>query len=160
MNDEVPKKGMSTGAKWGIGCGIGCLVILILVVAGSIFGIRYATRKVADMTQDLKQYGFEKQVKGQVLEVREDITEPTLYIGQMVKILGNCSTNLAILAQMGEIHGKVEGKVYFRGQVLTIQPNAELMNGLDVTAQVIQKYGKIDGEITGKYQAIDDKAKK
>ncbi len=143
------------GSKWGIGCG--CLVMVVLIVVGVVFGVRFAKDKVAGMTQELKQYGFEKEVKGQIVEVKEDITEPTLYAGQAVKILGNCSTNLAILAQMGEIHGRVDGKVYFRGQILIIQPNAVLMNGLDVKAQVIQKYGTINGEITGVYQSIVDK---
>jgi hypothetical protein len=31
------------------------------------------------------------------------------------------------------------------------------MNGLDVTAQVVQKYGHIQGDITGKYQTLEDK---
>jgi hypothetical protein len=160
MNDEIKKKGLSTGSKWGIGCGCGCLVMVVLIVVGVVFGVRFAKDKVAGMTQELKQYGFEKEVKGQIVEVKEDIAEPTLYAGQAVKILGNCTTNLAILAQMGEIHGRVDGKVYFRGQILIIQPNAVLMNGLDVKAQVIQKYGTINGEITGVYQTIDDKSAK
>lgn len=158
MNDEIKKKGMSTGAKWGIGCGCGCLVLVILIAVGVFVGVRFATAKVAQMTQELKLHGFDKEVKGQVIEVKDPITEPTLYAGQMVKILGSCSTNIAILAQVAEIHGTVEGKVYFRGQILTIQPNAVLMNGLDVTAQVIQKYGTINGDITGTYSTIVDKA--
>ena len=157
MNDEIKKKGMSTGAKWGIGCGCGCLVMVVLIVVGVVFGVRFAKNKVAGMTQDLKQHGFEKEVKGQAIDVTDEITEPILYAGQVVKILGNCTTNLAILAQVAEIHGRVDGKVYFRGQILTIQPNAVLMNGLDVTAQVIQNYGTINGEITGVYQSIVDK---
>jgi hypothetical protein len=160
MNEEVKKKGLSTGAKWGIGCGCGCLVMVVLIVIGVFFGVRYAKNKVTAMSQELRQYGFEKEVKGQVVEVRDEITEPTLYTAQIVKILGNCTTNIAILAQMAEIHGKVEGKVYFRGQILTIQPNAEIMNGLDVMAQVIQKYGTVNGEITGSYQSIVDKTAK
>jgi hypothetical protein len=156
MNDENKKKGMSTGAKWGIGCGIGCLTLIIIIAIAAFIGFRYVKGKVESITQELKQIGFEKEVKGQMLEVRDDITEPTIYIGQGVKILGNCKTDLAIIAQMAEIHGKVDGKVYFRGQVLVIQPKAELLNGLDVTAQVIQKHGKVNGKITGKYQAIDD----
>ena len=158
MNDEVRKKGMSTGAKWGTGCGIGCLTLIVIIAVVGFIGFRFAKGKLGAMTQEMEELGFENVVKQQVIEVRDEITEPTLYMGQMVKILGNCTTNLAIIAQAAEIHGKVDGKVYFRGQMLTIQPTAELLNGLDVTAQAIQKYGKVHGEIAGQYQALDDKA--
>lgn len=160
MNEEVKKKGMSTGAKWGIGCGIGCLTLIIIIAIVAFIGFKFVKGKVESMTRELKQLGFENVVKGQVLEVRKEITEPTLYIGQVVKIFGNCKTDLAIIAQMAEIHGKVDGKVYFRGQVLVIQPKAELLKDLDVMAQMILKHGKVSGEITGQYQAIDDKTNK
>ena len=144
MNETVAKKGMSTGAKWGVGCGIGCLTLLILLGIIGFFGYRFAKAKLEGVTQELQELGFKVVVKGQNIEIRDEVTVPTLYVGQMVKILGNCTTNLAIVAQMAEIHGRVDGKVYFRGQMLTIQPRAELLNGLDVTAQIITKYGKIN----------------
>jgi hypothetical protein len=105
-----------------------------------------------DMTQEFSQLGFEHVVKAQTIEVQEDIHEKTLYMGQVVKIFGNCSTDLAIMAQMGEIYGNVGGKVYFRGQVLVIQPGAVITNGVDVMAQAVKNYGKVEGGITGKYQ--------
>jgi hypothetical protein len=160
MNEEVQKKGMSTGGKWGVGCGVGCLTIIIIIAVVGFIGYKFVTGKMDDMTQDMSQLGFENTVKMQMIEVKDEITEPTLYIGQMVNIFGNCTTNLAIFAQMAEIHGRVDGKVYFRGQMLTIQPGAELRNGLDATAQIIYKNGKVDGEITGECQVIEDPAKK
>jgi hypothetical protein len=158
MSEEVKKKGMSTGAKWGTGCGIGCLTVIIIIAVVAFIGFRLAKGKLDEVTLEMKELGFENVVQQQMIEVKDEITEPTLYVGQMVKIIGDCSTNLAIVAQMAEIHGKVAGKVYFRGQMLTIQPEAELLNGLDVKAQVVQKYGKIHGEITGEGYALDDKS--
>ena len=161
MTEEIQaKKGMSTGAKWGLGCGVGCLVIVILVAVGGFVGYRVIKGKIAGTVTELKNLGFAKVETGPQFVVTTDITEPTLYVAQMVKITGNCTTNLAIVAQMAEIHGRVDGKVYFRGQILVVQPNAELRGGLDVQAQVIQKFGRIDGAITGVYQALDDKSKK
>jgi hypothetical protein len=158
MSEEVKKKGMSTGAKWGTGCGIGCLTVIIIIAVLAFIGYRVANGKLEEVALEMEELGFENVVKQQMIEVKDEITEPTLYVGQMVKIIGDCSTNLAIVAQMAEIHGKVDGKVYFRGQMLTIQPEAELLNGLDVTAQVVQQFGKIHGDITGDYQAFDDKS--
>ncbi len=149
---NVEKKGMSTGAKWGLGCGIGCLTVIIIISIGIFMTVRFVKGKIDETASELKQLGFENIVKGQVLEITDKITEPTLYIGQVVKIMTDCDTDLAVIAQVCEIHGKVDGKVYFRGQTLIIQPYSELKNGLDIMAQALQKYGKIEGEITGKYQ--------
>ena len=157
MDEEIQKKGMSTGAKVGIACGIGCLVIIIGIIIASFLGYRFFMGKVDEMTAEFKEIGFETEVKGQAIEVTEEINEPTIFIGQSVIIIGDCKTDMAIIAQMADIYGKVEGKVYFRGQMISIQRGAELLNGLDVKAQVVTNYGKIDGEITGEYQAIDNK---
>ena len=154
MTDVTKKPGMSTGAKWGIGLGVGCLVLIIGVVVLSAVGFWYVKGKIQATTTELQALGFPKTIQGQVLEVKDKITESAIYLGQVVRILGDCTTNLAIVAQMGEIHGRVEGKVYFRGQVLVIQPKAELLNGLDASAMVVQQYGKIAGEITGTHQLV------
>jgi len=163
MNENVAqnikKKGMSTGAKWGTGCGIGCLVIIIILAITGFVGFKIVKQKIDETAVELQALGFENVVSGQTLEIKDDITKPTLYKAQIVKILADCNTNLAVMAQICEIHGKVDGKVYFRGQMLTIQPQAELRNGLDVIAQAIVKYGTVKGEITGKYQAIQDQSK-
>lgn len=144
-----PRKGMSTGAKWGIGCGAGCLTMILLVAVGGFLGYRAIRHWVDGRTSDLKSHGFETVRTGQALEVKELSADPVLYRGQIVKILGDCPTNLAIIAQMAEIHGVVKGKTYFRGQILVVQPRAELQGGLDIQAQVLQQLGRITGPIEG-----------
>jgi len=151
------KKGLSTGAKWGVGCGVGCLVVVVLLAAAGIFGFRVVKGKIDEVASELQTKGFENTVRGQSLEITDAITEPTLYMGQIVKIMSDCTTDLAIMAQIGEIHGRVEGKTYFRGQMLTVQPQAVLRKGLDVKAQTILQYGTVDGPITGTYQLLQDK---
>lgn len=158
MNDSAQKKRLSTGAKWGLGCGFGCLTMLVLLTVAAFFGYQYVTRKLAEMTREMKQLGFERVETHQAVEVRNTIVSPTLYIGQMVKVVGDCNTNLAIIAQVAEIHGRVAGKVYFRGQVLTIEQKAELLGGLDATAQVINQHGVVRGGITGKYQVVNNRS--
>ncbi len=161
MNENIknspPKKGMSTGAKWGIGCGSGCLVLIIVIPLACFIGYRVVKGKIDTMATELKdKHGFEYVVKGQTIVIDETITKPTLYMGQMVKIHGDCTTNLAVMAQMCELYGAVEGKMYFRGQILTIKPEAHLKDGLDVFAQMVQNQGTIDGKITGSYQTIQN----
>lgn len=157
---NVKKKGMSTGAKWGLGCGIGCLAVIIIISIGVFITVKFVKGKIDETASELKQLGFEHVVKKQVIEINDKITKPTLYMGQVVNVMADCGTDLAVMAQVCEIHGKVDGKVYFRGQILIVQPHAELKNGLDIVAQVLQKYGKIEGEVTGNYQMIPGKTLK
>lgn len=158
MQEHIEKKKMSAGAKWGIGCGSGCLVIIIGLIVAGFFGYFFAKGKLDEVTAELEEVGFDKTIKGQVMEVREEVTEPVMYLGQMVKIMAPVKSDLAIVAQMAEIHAPVEGKLYFRGQMLIVQPSGVLMQGLDAKAQIIQNFGKIEGEITGTYQMVDSGA--
>ncbi|MCF7848292.1 MAG: hypothetical protein K9M45_05530 [Kiritimatiellales bacterium] len=155
LEEKPVKKKLGTGAKWGIGCGSGCLVLILLVAGVAIFSVFYVKKIVATYETELKGLGFEKVEMAQMQDVHDPVTEPILFKGQTVRIFADCSTNIAVLAQLCEIHGKIEGKLYFRGQLLTIQPKAEITGGLDATAQLVQNHGKVEGGITGKHQLID-----
>jgi len=155
--EEEPKekKKLSTGAKWGIGCGSGCLVVVLLVAGTILFGVVYVKKVVAKYETELNGLGFDKVEMAQMQDVRDPITEQKLFKGQTVRIYSDSTVDIAVLAQICEIHGKIDGKVYFRGQMLIIQPQAEITGGLDATAQMVQNLGKIKGGITGKHQMID-----
>ncbi len=154
MNEVAEKKGMSTGAKWGLGCGIGCLTIIVILAIAGFIGYKFFMGKIEEVQAELQAKGFENVVQQQQLIVSDPTTEPTLYMGQLVKLVGDCETDVAIMAQMAEVYGTVKGDLYFRGQLLTIQPNAVIEGNLDVLAQGIQNQGEVKGEITGSYQAM------
>jgi cytoskeletal protein CcmA (bactofilin family) len=154
---QPPQK--SHKKKWLTGCGIGCLVMLVLfalVVALGVYGVRYGMKKVNEMTSEFEQRGFVK-VTGQNIEVAGEVAEPTLYFGQMVKIIGNCRDEIAIIAQVAQIHGEVAGTLYFRGQTITIEPGAHLQGDLDLKCQAATIYGKVDGQVQGAYAELQDK---
>ena len=153
MREHIEKK-TSSGTKWVVGCGCGCLTLLIVIGIVTFFAVKFFMNKIDDMALEFQEQGFETVVKGQTIKVTDDIQEQTLYMGQMIDIYGHCYTNMAIIAQMAELNGIVDGNVYFRGQMLTIQPNAIIHGDLDITAQTLQCDGVVDGEIKGKYQAI------
>ncbi len=152
LEKSAEKKKMGTGAKVAIGCGSGCLVVVLLIVVVIVAGAFYVKNIITKYEVDLKSHGFETVVQEQMLDVVDPVSELILFKGQIVRIMANCSTNMAVLAQACEIHGTIEGKLYFRGQMLTIHPGAELLGGADVQAQVLLNNGKIEGEMTGKYQ--------
>jgi hypothetical protein len=155
MNGTAEKKGMSTGAKVGIGCGVGCLVVIILGIAASAIGWFFVQKKIDEAETELRGYGFDKTQAGQVIDVKDEITEKTLFKGQVVRVYGNSKTDIALLAQMAEIHGTIEGKVYFRGQILMVHPNGVIKGGVDAKGQAIQNMGRIEGEITGSIPVMD-----
>lgn len=149
------KKKIGTGAKVAIGCGSGCLVLVLITVVTIVAGVLYVKKIITRYEKELKGYGFETVMKGQVIEITDPVDEPVLLKAQSVRIMADCSTNIAVLAQMCELHGTVKGRLYFRGQLLTIHPGAEILGGLDVQAQLVQNNGKIEGGVTGEYQLYE-----
>ncbi len=152
--DAPQKKKMGTGAKWAIGCGSGCLTLIVIVIAITIAGAVFVKKAIAKYETELKALGFETVVSGQAVDVTEPITTPQLFKGQMVRILADSDTDVAVLAQLCEIHGVIRGKLFFRGQMLTLKPGSKVLGGIDVQAQMLQNQGEISGEMTGKYQLI------
>ena len=96
-----------------------------------------------------------RKVEGQMIEVADRVTEPTIYIGQSVRIMNGSERGMAFLCQTAEIHGNVAGNVHFVGQMITIKEDAELMRDLEVTAQLVNLFGKVDGKVTGLYQVLN-----
>ena len=156
MSDtEVVKKKMGTGAKVAIGCGSGCLGVVLLAVIGVVVGTLYVKKIISKYETELKSHGFETVVSAQMLNIIEPITEPTLFKAQSVRIISDCSTNLAVLAQVCEIDGTIEGSLYFRGQILTINPGGKVLGGINAQAQLVQNNGTVVGEVTGKFKLIE-----
>ncbi len=152
--DAPQKKKMGTGAKWAIGCGSGCLTMILIAIALIIAGTVFVKKTITKYETELKGFGFETVVSGQTLDITEPITTPQLFKGQMVRILTDSETDVAVLAQVCEVQGTIQGKLYFRGQILTLQPGSKVLGGIDIQAQVLQNQGDVSGEITGKYQSI------
>jgi len=150
-NDSDNKQ--SVRRKWIWRFSIGCLSLLILIIVLSLLGYYILTEKLCPDFDDL---GFHEKVEAQYIEVNETIGTPTFYLGQHVKILSDSKSDIAIMAQLAEIYGKIEGNVYFCGQLLTIQPIANIEGNLDVKAQLINMYGEVNGEITGSYETLDE----
>jgi hypothetical protein len=158
MPDAPQKKKLGTGAKWAIGCGGGCLTMIVIVVALIIAGTVFVQKIITKYETELKGLGFETVIAGQLVTVTEPITSPQLFKGQVVRILTDADTDVAVLAQTCEINGTIQGKLYFRGQMLTINPGSKVLGGIDIQAQILQNRGEVSGEITGKYQSASTPA--
>lgn len=153
----------STGRKWAIGCGIGCLVLLILggiLGALGVWGAKKLLKQVNDWAGAYEDQGYTKVV-GHALDVHEPLEERKVFVGQIVRIYGDCATDVAIIAQMAEIHSRVKGDLSFRGQMLTLQPTAVIEGDIIAEAQVVQaNRATVLGEITGSHQLMDNGLKR
>ncbi len=147
-----PKKSLPGAAKLGIGCGITALILAAALTVAIVAGVRIARKQLASLTAEYREMGFDETVRGQKLTVRKEITEKTLLLGQLVQVYGDCSTDLAIVAQVAEVHGSIDGKLFFKGQVLRVMPTASIKDGADIVAQSFVNEGNIEGEISERTQ--------
>ena len=142
----------------GGGClkaaGIGCLVIVIGLGVLGYVGYRFVKRQYTAVMERYEREGY-KKVEGQFIEITDTIADPTIFVGQEIKIRKGSERGIALLCQSGTISGKVVGNVHFIGQTLTIDKDALLMRDLDVTAQTVNQFGTIEGKITGVYQTLN-----
>lgn len=138
-----------------VASGIGCLVVLIGVGVLTYVGFRLVKKQYTAVMERFESQGY-RRVEGQVIDIKEPVTDPTLFIGQSVRIRAGSERGLAFLAQTVDIEGVVKGNVYFAGQVLNIRKDAELMQDLEATAQVINNQGTIRGAVKGVYQALNE----
>ena len=144
---------MSGTAKWATGCGIIVAILIATAAIVTTVGVRIAKKQLDKLTAEYREMGFTETVRGQKLTLKSEITEPTILMGQLVQFYGDCSTDLAVIAQVAEIHGTVKGRLYFKGQVLRIMSTARIEGGADILAQSFVNDGTIDGNIIQKNHA-------
>lgn len=151
----------SAGMKWALGCGLGCLVVLVIigaVVAGSAFYVKKQLGNVEVAAQEFEARGFVRTgSKMMPLEVRENLDQPTVCIGQVVSFHSVSKSDLAICAMVAELHGQVKGNAFFRGQVLSVGPEAVIEGNLDAECKMLQVMpgATIKGQITGEHALAD-----
>jgi len=148
---------MSKAKGCFIATGIGCLVIIVIMSVFGFFAYKLGKKMYDGFMSQITQFeeqGY-KRVDGQVITVSEVVTEPTVYVGQSARIEKGSERGLAIFCQTASIEGKVNGNVYFMGQILTIEPNSEITGNLNVAAQQVNIFGKLQGELQGTYQVLN-----
>lgn len=150
----------SRGPFW-IGCGIGCLVLLALVVGATLVGGRILQQRYADWKasrevagEDFVARGY-RRVSGTVLQVSERVTQPTVFVGEIVSLTADADADVAIVALSAEVRGKVAGTLYFRGELLAIYPGAVIAKDLDVRANYIHLLGEVKGKVLGTYVTMN-----
>ena len=137
------------------GCGCGCLALIIaagITIGGGTYWVK---SKIDEFTQEFVDRGMKPGQSGQVITITEPPTEPTYYIGQVVRLNTDTDVEIGILAQTAELNGVASEKVYFRGQVVQIKQDGHLKKGLDVKCQVVQNVGgNVEGGLTGPAQVV------
>jgi len=159
--DQQPQ-GMSSGAKTAIGCGLAAFLCMALICGGIVWVGYLALEKaevvvnrvIDEMQKQVDSFaapfeaqGFER-VTGQVVEITSDIQKPTVYTVQVFKLEANSEADLAVMAQVAEINGTINGDLHFFGQVLKIHPDAVITGDLHIqVAQSVENEGTVEGNI-------------
>ncbi|MCB1232734.1 MAG: hypothetical protein KDN19_20990 [Verrucomicrobiae bacterium] len=128
------------------------MLIAGLVIGGGAWWVK---GKLNEFTQEFVDKGMVRGSTGQVITIDKAPTEPTFYVGQVVRVRVDTDVEIGIVAQTAELYGTASEKVYFRGQVIQIKEGGHLEKGLDVKCQVVQNVGgKVEGGVTGDAQVI------
>jgi len=149
-----PQKKSSVMKGCLIASGIGCLVVILAIGAISFVTYRFVKKQYGAVMEKFENQGYQT-VEGQVVTMSDPVAEPTLYIAQSVSIRDGSERGLAFMCQTAEIRGHVKGNVYFMGQMLTIHEGAVIDQDLELTAQVVNNFGTVNGQVKGMYQVMN-----
>jgi hypothetical protein len=156
--DEYQSQGMSRSTKILLGCGAVLFIGFVLLCGGVLFvankGLDLAQHLAGEVFERIDEFAgrFEQRgyqrVTGQVVDVRSDVRQPTVYTVQVLTLHANTEHSIAILAQAAEIRGTINGDLHFLGQMLTLHPEAVVKG--NVYLEMVQHFehkGKVEGEV-------------
>lgn len=164
-----PEQGMSSGTKFLLGCGAAGFLAIAVVCGGLIFlgnkFLDFGREVVGEFMEQVDEFAgrFEDQgyhrVRGQVLEVTTEVRSPTVYTVQAFTLKADTQSDIAVIAQVAEIEGTVNGDLHFLGQVLTIHPDAVVTGNVYVEmAQVVEIDGTVEGEVIRSAKPVEEEA--
>lgn len=153
-----PEKPPSSGRSIVVGLLVGCATLLVIAGVLACGGLLFLGWKgygqLDKFAGPFQARGYER-VQGQVIEVSQPVSKPTVYVAQVVKLNADADADLAVMAQVAEIAATVHGDIDFLGQTLVVKPNGVVHGDIRVQgAQVIDVKGTVDGEIAGSYQIL------
>ena len=153
--EQTQKAGLSCVVTGLVGCGVVAMLLLVLGGVGVYFGVRVFSQEMNDFVEPFEQKGY-RRVTAQVHVEEKAVEESTVYVLQVLRLEDGANADIAIMAQVAEIHGTVDGDIDFFGQVLEIKPGAVVKGNIRAKgAQVIKVSGTVEGKVTGIYQRLD-----
>lgn len=135
------------------GCALGCLFVMLLFAVGLWGAWHFLRRHYAGAVSRMGEQGY-TTIKGQFVEVNEPLTNRTVIFAQSVRLANGSERGIAIVAQYARISGAVKGNAYFFGQLLVVEPDAELVHNLHVVAQRVELQGSLRGELRGYFAEL------
>lgn len=148
--DEQPVTRRGCGFR---GCALGCLLVLLLFTVSLCGAWQFLRKHYAGAVSRMGEQGY-TTIQGQFVEVNEPLTNRTVIFAQSVRLQNGSERGIAIVAQSARISGTVKGNAYFFGQLLIVEPDAELIHNLHVVAQRVELQGTLRGELRGYYAKL------
>ncbi|MBM4092307.1 MAG: hypothetical protein FJ276_23200 [Planctomycetes bacterium] len=155
IHEDIPRHS-NRALVWCLVAGLAVLVLLggALVCGGVFFFGWKGYSRVSELAREFEQRGYTR-VQGQVVEVTQPVSAPTVYIAQVLRVKADVHGDLAVLAQVAEIEATVNGDIDFVGQTLAVKKTGVVTGDIRCrAAQSIDVQGTVKGDITGTYQAL------
>ena len=163
---DQQQRGMSSGTKVILGCGGVALFCVVLICGGAVFLGWTMFDKVEQVIEKIEEQAdafatrFEAQgyqrVTGQAVHINSDVKQPTVYTVQFLELNADSDASLAVMAQLAEIRGRIDGDLHFYGQSLVIHPDAVITGSLNIEmAQRFENNGTVEGEVVRSEKEFD-----
>lgn len=151
------RKGMSTRAKWAIGCGLAAVIVVVLVCGGMALLAWFAFDR---MYLQYVNNGY-TQISGDQIVITTLVEADTIYVGDSLELKADANADIAFSGNTADIYGRVDGQMDFNGNSITIHPGAVITGDLKVFGGKVILRGEVQGKITGWYgELIDERESK
>lgn len=147
MESSPPqKKGCGLLGGCAIGCAVLCILGVLLCGGAAFFSYQWLMNRVEEVAGPYEEAGY-KRLTGQLHDIGTPVAERTVFVGQVVYLRDGSETNVAIVAQMAEISGTINGNLAFYGQLLTLNPDAVITG--DLIIHGAQQYDVPENAVLG-----------
>lgn len=136
--------------------GCGCAAVLfVLIAAIGIGGLAwYGIQQLDKFAAPFVEQGYQRTV-AQIVDETKPVPVRRVYSAQTVTIREGSEDSLAMICQVAEVDGTVNGDLDFFGQTLTLKPDAAILGNLNAQGvQVLVIEGKVEGDVSFFGQAL------
>lgn len=121
----------------------GCLFFLTVLIlsAGGYLLYDYRMAHADPLVNDFREKGYEV-IRGEVLNIDKPLERNTLFLARQVNFNADQKVDLAVRAPVCDIAGRIAGKLFFEGKLITIKTGASVQE-LNGTAETLSLIGEL-----------------
>lgn len=142
--DTAPAEGEEVrpeSARCAFCCGCFLIIFLLFGSGGGYAYYRYRESRSDPLVNLFSDEGYTVQ-RGSVITIDKPCTTRTLFLARQVIIMAPQKVDIAVRADLCEVGAKLEGKLYIKSKMLTIQKGASVAE-LEGETETYNAYGEV-----------------